>query len=440
MNRTKHEENPPPGTLQGYHCHFSSRDCVDGEEWMFPKDVEKEGLSCTCDDDYNENVYAYACYSMRTHQVTCAAEKSDCMEGAYLMGPRYNAHHEVNETCVIGSPAFGAFEPKSCGKQCLCNFGYKSRTDAVEPGTTDYGKCYDPATNQQYCAANKMSCADDEKYLEPFSAAFSGPRCGCDRAHTGACIKEGEVKYCAVEADSCKSDTMSFVNAKELMAMDNGIDCRLCVNTWDAPTVSPAPTEEITQPPTDSPTVSQMPTVTVTLSPTEKTAAPSGAPSEAPSKAPVKATKAPTAAKICVDDAEFRFQDKNNKSCKWIGNNSNKDALCEKPVIRNACLIVCGVCCADDPAGTKNKTCAKFLKKEKKKEKRCVKGQINTPCALTCGRCCYSDRDYIFSVNDGEKPCAFINTDAKVRKFCMGNTKMKCGVECGCKDYTVKTM
>jgi len=433
MNRTRHDENPPPGTLQGYHCHFSSRDCVDGEEWMTPNQVEEEELICTCDDNYNENVYGYACYSMVTHIVTCVAEKSDCMEGAYTMGPRYNARHEVEDTCAIGSEAFGAFTgvPKSCGKQCLCNFGYKSRTDLVEAGTTDYGKCYDKETNQQYCAANMMSCADGEDYLGPYTKAFSGPRCGCDRAHTGACIGGGEVAYCAVEADSCES-SLSFVNAKELKAMGSNIDCRLCLNTWDAPTVSPAPTNEITQPPTNSPTVSHVPTVTVTLSPTDKTAAPSESPLSAPSTPP-------TMPNGCMDDPTFKYQGKKRKTCKWVDKNNNKDKLCKKTPIKNACKIVCGECCADDPLGINEKECSKALKKKGKRKKQCPKGSVNTICALTCGRCCYSDKKYKFLVNNKKKPCSFINTAGKVTKYCKDATAKKCGVECGCDDYTVKS-
>lgn len=431
MNQTLHDENPPPGTKQGYHCHFSSRDCLDGEDWMDPMQVEKAGLKCSCDDDYNENVYTHFCYSMVTHQVKCAAERSDCTEGSYNAA-RYNAHHEVNETCAIGVNSWGAFAPNSCGKQCLCNFNYKSRSDAIEPATTSYGKCYNADTNQQYCAANMMSCAEGEEYIGPFTKAFSGPRCGCDRTHTGACIKQGEVKYCAVEEDSCKS-SMTFLNAKELMDLDSGVDCRLCANTWDAPTVSPAPTSTITQPPTDSPTLSMAPTETVTQSPTVKTAAPSDSKTAAPSESP---------APKCIDDTNFKLGEVAKKTCKWVANNKNKDNLCKRGIVKNSCLITCGKCCEDDPdgfvKGKKMKQCLPFLQKESKKMKSCTKGKFNIPCAYTCGRCCYSDTTYKFKVNGNDKPCSFINTGSKVKKFCKGETKEYCGKECGCIDYTKK--
>jgi len=79
------------------------------------------------------------------------------------------------------------------------------------------------------------------------------------------------------------------------------------------------------------------------------------------------------------------------------------------------------------------------LKKKGKRKKQCLKGSVNTICALTCGRCCYSDREYKFLVNDKKKPCSFINTADKVTKYCKGATAKKCGVECGCDDYTVKS-
>jgi len=146
----------------------------------------------------------------------------------------------------------------------------------------------------------------------------------------------------------------------------------------------------------------------------------------------------PTIPNNCFDDPSFKFQGKNKMTCKWIDQSENKDNLCKKRTVKKACQIVCGECCADDPAGIKNKKCAIFLEEEAKRKKQCKKSTVNTPCALTCGRCCYSDRDYKFTVNQNEKPCAFINKEAKITKFCKGNTKLKCGVECGCEDYTVK--
>lgn len=442
MNSTLHASNPPPGQLQGYHCHFSSRDCVEGEEWMDPMQVEREGIKCSCDDDLNENVYGFACYSMVTHVVGCVAERSDCMEGAYMMGPRYNAHMEVNETCVIGTPSYGAFTGAGCGKQCLCNFGYKSRDDPVEAATTDYGKCYDPSTNLQYCAANMMSCADGEEYLGPHTEGFSGPRCGCDRTHTGACIRDGEVKYCAVEKDSCKQ-SMSFVNAKTLMGMDNDVDCRMCANTWSEPTVSPAPTDAVTQPPTDSPTISNAPTDPITLSPTESTPAPS-APPVLPTDPPVEPTDPPVKPKpACVDNPDFEFQGKPAKNCEWLADNEGKATLCKRGIMKKNCPITCGRCCEDDPAGFtkggKTRKCLPFLSTDGKKMKQCKSPEVYGACARSCGRCCYSDRKHRFVSNPStgkKKGCFFINNEKKVKKFCKDEQLEMCQKECGCTDYS----
>jgi len=431
MNKNLYDQNnnsdpSSPGSERGYHCHYSSRACENGEKWMNPVQVETAGLECTCDDNYHANVYTNACYSMSTHIVSCVTEMSDCAEGAVRFGDRYNANDFVDETCGIGSNAYGAFMSSSCGKRCLCNFGYTPRDDILVPAATDYGKCFDPVTRWKYCAVNAMTCGASEEYIGPFDDRFSGlsgPRCGCDRTRTGACMKEDIFQYCAVEEDSCKR-SMSFHNARQLMDGDSDVDCRLCVNTWDAPTVSPAPTDPLTQPPTESPTVSQFPTAALTLSPTVGTAPPSAAPS--------------TEMMLCSDDPSYAHGGNLKKNCKWIAKNRNKDALCKKKTVAKACQIVCGVCCADDPAGVNDKKCARFLTSAQKKTKRCKKASVNVPCALSCGRCCYSDRDYAFLVNGNEKPCSFISNDGKKNRFCKGETQMKCGVECGCTDYTGK--
>merc|ERR1740124_2160119 len=87
--------------------------CED-EIWLDSIETEDQGYGpCTCDDDYNSNVYSYACYDIKTtHAVECAASKDQCPEGWYQMGDRYNNNHDAdartkycavhNGTCAEG--------------------------------------------------------------------------------------------------------------------------------------------------------------------------------------------------------------------------------------------------------------------------------------------------------------------------------------------------
>jgi len=123
---------------------------------------------------------------------------------------------------------------------------YKSRDAAVEIGSTPYGKCYNLATNLQFCAATESVCAAGEEYRGPYSAAFSSPECTCERTHTGACVNvagPGEFTFghCGVAVDSCYEGEV-YLTATTLKESGLPNDCRLCENTWDetaAPTYTP---------------------------------------------------------------------------------------------------------------------------------------------------------------------------------------------------------
>jgi len=406
LNATKHEETPGRG--QSFHCHFSSDSCLDGEDWLTPTDVSLQGFSCTCDDDFNQNVFTTGCYDMfGSHDVLCAASADDCPEFWYVLGNRYGAGAIVADDCGHGSAAYTGDEG-SCGKQCLCNFAFKTFADEVEVGDSKYGKCLNTDTNVQYCAATESTCSDGETYFGPHSDTISGPVCNCDRAKTGACMTGDALSYCAVAEDSCDS-TMTFVKAAALPA---DVDCRLCKNTWDAPTVSPAPTEIVTPPPTNAPTVS-------------------------PTPAP------------CVDDHVFRHQGKKKKSCKWIGKTANRTKkLCKKTKVEAACNIVCGECCMDDNERTfkaegGDRNCS-WLWNEKRKKEQCPRDNVNYVCAATCGRCCSNDKEFEFDIGTAEEPkvkkCGWFKKKARAKKWCAQEPTIAeaCQKSCDtCDDYTV---
>jgi len=474
MNATLHDTNPEPGTLPGYHCHFSSADCVEGEDWLTPADVVGMGLKCTCDDDYNDNVFTAFCYNMRTHQTSCAADIASCGEEFDYHDARYNTDHNVTDDCGDGSPAFGAYIPASCGKQCRCNFEYRSRDATVEAGSTTYGKCYNPDTNIQYCAANVGTCSGSEEYRGPHSTAFTGPECGCDRAHTGACVtvtSPGEFAFenCAVAADSCESGK-SFLSATALKTSGLSRDCRLCVNTWDEATVSPAPTDEVTPPPTASPTVSMAPTVSMSPTDTPTTADPTPAPSALstmdpttspttdpttapttdPTASPIAAPVTPKAA--CKDNQKYRMNKNKSITCVWIGAKENRrKTQCKKSGVRFNCKITCGTCCSDDltrtfkvgPKGDKQKVDCSYLLPDSRKESLCPRKVVASACAQSCGRCCKNTPNFTFMDGNTSRVCKDIKKSSKVMKqrFCSdSNVSENCAAACdSCKDFTIKS-
>eukprot|EP00588_Corethron_pennatum_P024686 CAMPEP_0194325974 /NCGR_PEP_ID=MMETSP0171-20130528/33994_1 /TAXON_ID=218684 /ORGANISM="Corethron pennatum, Strain L29A3" /LENGTH=81 /DNA_ID=CAMNT_0039085363 /DNA_START=51 /DNA_END=293 /DNA_ORIENTATION=+ len=51
FNKTAYDEGD---VHDGFHCHFSSENCGEGEEWLNPIQAQNRGFDkCTCDDDYN---------------------------------------------------------------------------------------------------------------------------------------------------------------------------------------------------------------------------------------------------------------------------------------------------------------------------------------------------------------------------------------------------
>jgi len=420
---------------------------------------------------------------MVTHQVSCAADDASCPEGDYLMGTRNNNDHTVDELCRDGISAFGSYSgPVSCGKQCKCSYEYKSRDDPVEIGSTSYGKCYNPETNLQFCAARESVCATGEEYRGPYHATFTGPECNCDRTHTGACVTMptiGEYLFghCAVAVDSC-NDGESFLTATALKTSGLANDCRLCANTWDSPTVSPAPTDVVTAPPTRSPTVSAAPSLSQKPTNTPTTADPTPAPSAADTDKPTRAptaepTRAPTAAdtdkptdkpvsvptappqkkpeESCVDNMKYRFKGKKNKSCIWISKAAKRTAnMCKKEGVKPNCKIVCGECCGDDSKlkfnigkkpNQKKRGCS-YLSNDNRKNKFCPKAYVKAICAKTCGRCCSNVPDYeVVTPNGDTKKCNWVSgRPNRKRKYCkVDEVRKNCARECdSCADYTIK--
>jgi len=264
------------GTLnedKAFHCHFDSTFCLEDEVWLNTEEVASEGLGpCTCDEDYNNNVFSHGCYDIQnTHAVECSANANQCPEGWYDMGSRFNSDHSVDDECGHGDPAYAeenGSNTDSCGKRCTCNFQYQSRDTTVTIGSTQYGMCYDNADDSYYCALKEEQCASSEVFYSPHSGAMSGTDCNCDDVHLGGCMDGSSFSHCAVAIDNCMSG-QTHLTPRALRETVPDADCRLCRNSWDE------------NPPVAAPR--QVPV-----------AAPVQAPVEAPVEAPVKTLEAPT--------------------------------------------------------------------------------------------------------------------------------------------------
>jgi len=384
------------------HCHFTSDSCIANEMWLSPTDTAARGISCTCDDDYNNNVFATYCFNTFTGESSCAADPGSCAMGDMKTPGRFNADLTVSDTCRDGTQASPLNTMGGCGLQCRCNYDMRSDDNFVRAGTTQYGKCYNAETNIQYCAATSSSCTGEEEYRGPNSSNFSGPECNCDRTLVGACVSnEGTTfEHCAVAADSCAGMGDTFLTATQLRVSPFTNDCRLCVNTWDEPQVSPAPTATVTAPPTSTPTVSAAPTVSrapvVSMTgPTtiHGTSYPTSAPVSTPTSAPFStATISPTSPQ-CINDLKFRINNNDAQSCVWIAKRQDRiTTLCKNPIVADNCNVLCGRCCADnlsprfDDMG--NKRSCNYLRNNNRRREFCTSRRVRSICPLACGACC----------------------------------------------------
>lgn len=222
---------------KAFHCHFDSTFCLDGEEWLNSAAAASEGFGpCTCDDDYNNNIFSHGCYDMQnTHAVECSANANQCPDGWYDLGSRYNSDHSVDEECGHGDPAYtdtSGGKTSSCGKRCTCNFQYQSRDTTITIGSTQYGMCYDSTAESYYCALKEDHCTSSEIYYTPHSGAMSGTDCNCDDVHLGGCMDGSSFSHCAVAIDNCEAG-QTHLAPRALRETVPHVDCRLCRNSWD---------------------------------------------------------------------------------------------------------------------------------------------------------------------------------------------------------------
>jgi len=293
MNRALQAANN--GTVS-FHCHFDSTYCKDGEEFLTAEQVASEGLgACTCDDDYNSNVYIHGCYDMQaTHAVVCSANYGDCPAGWYDLTNRFNNDHTVEEECGHGDSAYDnvvdGIPNSSCGKRCTCNFKYQSRTTKLQVRSTQYGLCYDSNSHDSYCTVNEETCHPGEMYFGPHSSTMtsSDQDCQCANVHVGGCMDGDTFSHCAVTSDNCKVG-QTHLMPRALREANGEVDCRLCRDDF-APVQDPV-------------------------------AAPTAAPVVAPTAAPVVA---PTAAPVAseTDDNDDKPIESMTTSSAFLGSNS----------------------------------------------------------------------------------------------------------------------
>jgi len=346
LNRTAYEEGalhkPVPFEETGdgaYHCHYDSSYCIEGEDFVTPVEAAELGLpKCTCDTDYNNNVYAHACYDSGTHRVTCSADVDGCKkENLYPMGNRMNNQYGVPDDCGHGSEGSGGgYTPGAthhCGKTCTCNFVYAQGAPVTAFSTT-FGACAN--LGEAYCATMSTTCEEGDAWFgahHPFHPMTSDGvnSCTCDQVHTGACIKQKNkgFRYCAVSGDSCK-EGLQFISAQKLQASSLYKEtCTLCTQN-------------------------------------------------------------------CYNKWDFEYNGKKG-ICKRITKREGvRDNLCKIDEVAENCPSACGVCCGDNPTFKFSKNpkdtetpmvkCS-YLNNLKRKNKFCKRGNVKTYCAKKCDSC-----------------------------------------------------
>jgi len=120
----------------------------------------------------------------------------------------------------------------------------------------------------------------------------------------------------------------------------------------------------------------------------------------------------PAPATSCINDDDFRIDDDDDKSCKWVRNQEpRRQRNCKRDDVHNNCPISCGLCCEDDPTytfdageSTGERCCAWIAEHpDSRTDTYCdkyISGQmVRNACPKTCGLC----KDYV-SVEPSSPP------------------------------------
>eukprot|EP00617_Octactis_speculum_P023972 CAMPEP_0185769912 /NCGR_PEP_ID=MMETSP1174-20130828/56539_1 /TAXON_ID=35687 /ORGANISM="Dictyocha speculum, Strain CCMP1381" /LENGTH=480 /DNA_ID=CAMNT_0028455153 /DNA_START=388 /DNA_END=1830 /DNA_ORIENTATION=- len=270
-------------------CAFSEESCADGEVWISARDSEASySLGCracsliptasptsttpvtaTPTGDYGVKAEYGGCYSMSTHQVTCAFNQSACGSDTWMtpddldgysmscdlvdieVGSCYDATDTHVATCALDSSNCpnSSYYWISAGYEFsdghTCN-ALKNRED----GWTAYGACYDGST--AICSFGAADCGTGESFVNPWKTANAlGLDCSCHYVHTGACYDvTSHTTTCTYSKESC-ADGETWLSARTAETYNLG--CRACTrNATYSPSASPM--EYITVAPTTAPT------------------------------------------------------------------------------------------------------------------------------------------------------------------------------------------
>jgi len=379
FNRKAYKADP----TTGYHCHFTGDSCGIDEQYLSPARAEAGGFpKCTCDEDYNNNVYVNTCYSgAPSHQVLCVSSDQTCPDSHTPFGNRYGSAKFVPETCGHGSAAFGAYDAvEACGKRCTCNFSYQTRDYQVMAGTTLYGMCYNPRTHAGRCSAMKDHCDSSEQYVDSTNANV-GDKCPCTKVEVGACISNtGKFKSCAMALDSCGKG-QTFLSPLELVNSNHDHTCRLCKDTWNC-----ADNEEFTS--DAGKTCKRM----------SKKVQAKKIYCEDPA---VKDNCPRMCGSCCADDMGVTFivvGEEVEINCAMLKERDDKDDICKSdPYYQKTCARTCKKCCKDDATakfkielrGVERVKNCKWMESFKKNKinKLCAVESIAEACLNTCNKC-----------------------------------------------------
>jgi len=332
----------------GFYCSYTSKSCNEGEKWYRPKKIQKGDKYPSCGCGEDFVSNPFMQACYTTGVVKCMPDHEECLD--YQMGNRQSSSSLHADTCGHGSPALGAFgAAESCGKRCNCSYEYRNRDLTIEAGSTNHGLCFkEDDSDKSFCSA-VSECGDAAyKYIDSLDDASQ--MCSCDKTRSGACVKNKNGKWKLSRCAISEDSCEKSEEFKDVLELENIMPDDKCMLCKNTWT--------------------------------------------------------------CEDDPDYKYKDKNSKTCAKIGasDNSKKEKYCKKGDFKSGCPRLCNVCCSDDiftifqaSNGTDiiDMTCGQMRELDSMNE-ACADETIGDMCKKTCGNCCTDDPSFTFP--DPDKP------------------------------------
>jgi len=210
---------------------------------------------------------AGSCYTPENNWLRCVLTPSDCVEEDSVFGARPEADAPVCVVADLPSWRCGNVcvgHPDACPEPAFTNIMCSLGEDKETNTPTQYGSCHIDDDNtgwtkfgsnfigqgilMQYCALRKADCLVEDEQLYTFHQA--DPSCTCDKVRTGACFDPlTDDHYCAADASICASGEV-FRGVLDL-EFNQDATCFLCKPSEDRGAIDDLPAPDDTPSDTD---------------------------------------------------------------------------------------------------------------------------------------------------------------------------------------------